>query len=340
MFTSFFLLAIIAVLYYFDAKRDILIQANMKMQQVVSQLRQNPNIHPKGFDIYIDKAQKYHFPAFTITDKHIEYVACANKFFPNKVFVVKTSADFIKNEQKKILYKIAFMYILLFFPFLLVSYFLAKYAIKPAKEAYSAIYGFTQDIIHDMKTPVTTISLNSELLQCSNQKSLKRLNIAVDTLKALYQNLEQFMLFQKSFHPQKFNLKKLVDSRIEYLHSMNQNANFFVDIPLKLELYTDKMMFTRILDNLLINAMKYSTPTIDIKIMYENGKLSIENPGEPIKNPQKLFERHYREALYVPGFGLGMNIVKKLLDKLEINLYFFAKKNATKISLEIEHLQK
>ncbi|MDQ7067834.1 MAG: hypothetical protein Q9M40_07580 [Sulfurimonas sp.] len=49
-------------------------------------------------------------------------------------------------------------------------------------------------------------------------------------------------------------------------------------------------------------------------------ELSSKDYGQGIKNPQKILERYYREDSYKSGFGIGMCIVKSIMDEADIEL--------------------
>jgi signal transduction histidine kinase len=81
----------------------------------------------------------------------------------------------------------------------------------------------------------------------------------------------------------------------------------------------------RIVDNTLSNAIKFSHKNgkIDLHIdKSENGgiTLAIQDYGQGIKHPEKITNPHYREYEHKTGFGIGMNIVKSIIDKSDITL--------------------
>jgi len=74
----------------------------------------------------------------------------------------------------------------------------------------------------------------------------------------------------------------------------------------------------RILDNLLINAAKYNKENGDVQIQIKATTLSISDTGKGIKNANKIFDRFYKE--HERGLGIGLHIVKKLCDELNIKI--------------------
>ena len=80
------------------------------------------------------------------------------------------------------------------------------------------------------------------------------------------------------------------------------------------------------------NSSKYSSANSKIKIIYKNKKLTIQDNGKGIKYPKKIFERRYKET--EQGYGIGMHIVHRLCDNLNIEISIESKENiGTKIEL-------
>ena len=74
----------------------------------------------------------------------------------------------------------------------------------------------------------------------------------------------------------------------------------------------------RILDNLLSNAAKYNKPGGSVTVTLTQSHLIVQDTGKGIENPQKVLQRYYKEQ--ERGLGLGLHIVQKLCNELNINL--------------------
>ena len=98
-------------------------------------------------------------------------------------------------------------------------------------------------------------------------------------------------------------------------------------------IYQDPKIVKIILTNLLFNAIKYSKKDIHIKIDTDTKSIyfNIEDQGIGIPlNAQKLiFQRFFRanNAIYYPGTGIGLNIVKGYLEKLNGSISFESTEN-------------
>ena len=89
-------------------------------------------------------------------------------------------------------------------------------------------------------------------------------------------------------------------------------------------LVSDRIMVERIFQNLITNAVRYSTGTINLSLTQkENGKIifSIENPvsKDTKLNPDRLFERFYTgdKSRHNESTGIGLSVVKILVEKLD-----------------------
>ena len=84
----------------------------------------------------------------------------------------------------------------------------------------------------------------------------------------------------------------------------------------------DKRKFVRVLDNLLSNAIKYNIRGGKIEIMLYNNELSIKDTGIGIAEEKIpfMFDRYMRFNNSEGGFGVGLSIVKKILDEYNINI--------------------
>jgi signal transduction histidine kinase len=112
------------------------------------------------------------------------------------------------------------------------------------------------------------------------------------------------------------------------------DINFSLDIK-KVELKVNPEAFVRIVDNLLSNAGKYNVEGGTVKLTFIDKYLIIEDSGIGIKNPNKVFNRFYRETSR--GMGIGLHVVKKLCDALNIGIKVESQlKKGTKFSLNLE----
>ena len=104
---------------------------------------------------------------------------------------------------------------------------------------------------------------------------------------------------------------------LEYIVIMNK----------EIKIYQNRKSFIRIVDNLISNASKYNKKEGNITLLYDETKknLIIKDTGYGIKNTKLVFNRFYKEQK--EGVGIGLHIVKKLCDELNINIEIKSDKN-------------
>ncbi len=267
---------------------------------------------------FSDKIYK-HIDIENFTLKGDEFV----KFIPfnkqGKYFQVFKSTKDFEQKLSNLEIKIAFVQFILLILFALLSYRLAKNAIKPLEESIATLDKFAKDLIHDLNTPVTSIKLNMKLLKkdmdLQNNKALQRLNRSVHTISELHENLT-ILLQEETFQMQEVNLFDIVQEVVQTQKQIYPQINFDIqNSVLKTKINPNAMK--QILQNIVSNACKYNTKNGFVKIYAKENKLYIEDSGKGIKDPKKIFERSFSDE---NSSGIGLDIVKRLAKSMGINI--------------------
>jgi two-component system phosphate regulon sensor histidine kinase PhoR len=198
---------------------------------------------------------------------------------------------------------------------------------------------FISNMTHEFKTPISTISLACEAMndkdmvgEQSNQIApfVKMIHDENKRLGVLVERILQSAVIDRG----ELKLKKETFSIHPIINEVVENARFrihqtggsiLVELPQSsIELYTDKVHFTNIFQNLVDNAVKYSkeVPKITISLREENKKLvlSVKDEGIGIKKEHlnRIFDKLYRvptgNVHNVKGFGLGLSYVKAITE--------------------------
>ena len=200
---------------------------------------------------------------------------------------------------------------------------------------------FINNMTHELKTPVSTISLAAQMLKDSDitkSPDVFRhisgvINDETKRLGFLVEKVLQMSLFER----QKAALKlKEVDANDLVISVANTFAlkvekyDGTLDVDLQAvdsAIYVDEMHITNVLFNLMDNAVKYRRPEVPLTLMVRtwndnNGKLliAVEDNGIGIKKEylKKVFDRFFRvptgNVHDVKGFGLGLAYVRKIIE--------------------------
>jgi two-component system, OmpR family, sensor kinase len=208
---------------------------------------------------------------------------------------------------------------------LLIGYFLLSLLLKPMKDTLFLLDRFIKDTTHELNTPVSTILTNIELLQTQeqnkfSQKVIGRIEIGAKTLSNIYDDLTFLILKHKLVSQDiEINLNELLDERIEYFKALItiKNIEIVKHYNDHIDIKIDRKKVIKVIDNLLSNAIKYNKVNGKIEITLQKNTLTIKDTGIGIdkENIEKLFTRYARFTDTTGGFGIGLHIVKSILDE-------------------------
>jgi len=242
-----------------------------------------------------------------------------------KVFKSKTS--FIE-AMKKLKLKILFTQLFLLLIFAIISYILAKNALKPLNESIETLDKFAKDLIHDLNTPITAMGLNIKLLEkqeCNkNSKPFIRLKKSINVISELRETLTT-LLEKKTFQVCKTDICTIVKDVVE-LHQVNYPTLSYKVNCSSFEVEINSNAMKQILQNIISNASKYNKKNGYVKIYSKNKTLYIEDSGVGIVDTTEIFNREYSKQ---NSTGLGLDIVKRLAQEMNIKVEVTSNKNGS-----------
>jgi two-component system phosphate regulon sensor histidine kinase PhoR len=241
--------------------------------------------------------------------------------------------DFIFDSVSFVIPSMAFTFVLL------ITFIFTIYIIFRQKKLTEMKNDFINNMTHEFKTPISTISLAAQMLKDpavgkSSQMFQHISGVINDETKRLRFQVEK-VLQMSMFDKQRAVLKmKEIDANEMIAGVINTftlkveryNGKIISDLnAVDAIIFADEMHITNVIFNLMDNAVKYKKPeedlTLDLKTWNEPGKLiiSIQDNGIGIKkeNLKKIFDKFYRvhtgNLHDVKGFGLGLAYVKKII---------------------------
>lgn len=197
---------------------------------------------------------------------------------------------------------------------------------------------FVNNMTHELKTPISTISLASQMLQdgsiSNTPKTIEHIsNVINQESKRLSFQVEkvlQMAVFNEGrikYKFKEFDVNKMIDTVVSNFELRVKNKNGTLQSFIKAEnpiFKGDEVHITNVIFNLLDNAVKYSKEIPEIKVATENNNdcvvISVEDNGIgiPKENVTHIFDKFYRvptgNVHNVKGFGLGLSYVKKIID--------------------------
>lgn len=200
----------------------------------------------------------------------------------------------------------------------LVSVLFARYALTPMRHSLKLTEDFLKDIIHDLNTPVSSILLNAQLLNRKySDEEIERITLGTQTIHALSKNLE--VLYRDlPLDEEKIVIGDFLAQRVNYFRHLYPELIWTITGKGNAYLHINRELLMRIVDNLLSNAGKYNRSGGKVIVEYDECVFVISDTGIGIHEPQKAFERFYKES--ERGLGIGLHIVKTLAQKAKIQI--------------------
>jgi two-component system, OmpR family, phosphate regulon sensor histidine kinase PhoR len=283
------------------------------------------------------------FKYYTDTVNNMQYVyalsPASGSNFEN--LVSEELLSVIVPHQDSLIWRevIGFILASIFFTLIITTaFFITIRTLLKQKKLSEIKSDFINNMTHEFKTPLATISLAVDALKnekvAGNKEKTdyftgiikeenKRMNKQVETI------LQAALLDKQEVQ---LNLKRVLahDLIISALNNINlqvEEKGGKIDVELDAEndlILADEVHFTNIINNLLDNAVKYSKENLHIKLSTKNTgnhlKIKIEDNGIGMNKEtlHRIFEKFYRahtgNVHDVKGFGLGLSYVKTMVD--------------------------
>lgn len=191
--------------------------------------------------------------------------------------------------------------LLCFFLFLGISVLLAFWMVKPVDKAWKQQRQFVSDASHELKTPLTVIMANAEMLQAPDYDQQSKIS---------FSPLDFSHLTEKALLP----FEAVLFERGLSLSSQLQEG---------ITVNGSEQHLHQVLDILMDNAQKYALAPSEVAVRLEkvnrhSCRLTVSNRGEPISDAdlKNIFKRFYRvdKARSRDGsFGLGLSIAESIV---------------------------
>ena len=328
MSISALLFIITSLYYYYDQTKQIEASIAKEMNVYGSYYRANKelkDLNEYGVKLLPKGALPY--PAFL--DRNGSYIStsCGGIDFPHKIVAIYAKPEVIANKTKHIKEKILRFMVLAFIVNLFIAFFLAWISMQPIRRKNQEFEEFVDDVIHDLNAPISAISINLESLseKCQHKQVL-RIGKSVDTIRNLYSNLEVVLKSNYKSNPKILDIQEYTKNIVEQLQALYPEITFTLQVP-AIQIKIDAFLFERILVNLIQNASKYTKENPHVILgIDEKRRFFIRDNGIGITD-SKLLKRAKQSKSTNKGYGLGLNIVKKLSEDCNISFVIDSKEN-------------
>ena len=286
-----------------------------------------------------DGREVYRCPDYSDEGEEFTYSQVLFRNDPqSKMGVVKIHFPDMNNY---IFSSIRFMIPSIIFTLVLLVTFIFTIVIIFRSKRYSEIKNdFINNMTHELKTPIASISLAAQMLNdksvTKNESMMAHLGSVINDESRRLRFLVEKVLQMSMYDRKKAVLKKREIDINEMIESIGNSFTLRVEhtggkVYTEIEavdsmIYVDDMHFQNVIFNLLDNAVKYKNPDQPLNVYlrtWNEGKkvcVSVRDTGMGIKkeNLKKVFDKFYRvhtgNVHDVKGFGLGLAYVKKMVD--------------------------
>jgi signal transduction histidine kinase len=218
----------------------------------------------------------------------------------------------------------------------LVGYFLAGRTLRPIEEMVEEQNRFISDASHELRTPLaalktsTEVALREKKISGADARNILEENLEdIGSLELLSERLLHLSQYQKGERVlafERIDLGKTINTSYKKILPLARKKNIMIDIDVR-ENYieADRVSIEEIILILLDNAVKYTPDggkvSISSRVDGRNAIIKVidSGPGIGPKDIPRIFDRFYRadhsrSKVKVSGFGLGLPIVKRVVE--------------------------
>jgi two-component system OmpR family sensor kinase len=194
------------------------------------------------------------------------------------------------------------------------------HAVTMIRELLHSRQLFLRAIMHELKTPIAKGRLVSEMLEDEKNKArmhsiFERLNLLIDEFAKIEQITSKN--FELTIKP--YKMSDLLEASEDMLMIENPKRLITTKIEKDYSVSVDFELFTLVIKNLLDNGIKYSTDK-HITVIIDDKRLTIMNKGEALPEPLENYFKPFHASK--KGLGLGLYIVKSILDIHQMELHY------------------
>ena len=214
-----------------------------------------------------------------------------------------------------------------------------KKAIHYINELIESKNLFMRNMLHELKTPITKGRIIAESIEDIEDKEIlikafERMNEIISNLA----QIERITLQTQELKKEKLYLNEVLDE-VKKLLLYDINSKSIIENYKNIEFEADLHLFAIVLKNLIDNGKKFS-PDNKVEIYTDDFSIQVISKGEPLKEPFKNYIEPFAQGeKRQSGFGLGLYIVKKILDIHDFDFEYLHKDQKNYFIINLYHCQ-
>lgn len=313
-------------------KSEIL-NKHMKNQEFNPKKLENINIRYGLFDknrnvifSYLDKDFEVDFSKNRYENEYYNYFITT--LDEDKIaikYIVLETCEEVRDKNKLQIFMLVVLFLsALFITF--IGYLLSKILLKPVRHRVELMDKFIKDSAHELNTPISVLMTSVSMLKSGKnpQKMMKYILSSSKQISQIYNDIH-FSAFNELNEDvyEEFNLKELVSESVEFFNdiSVTKNISFNSDLEDCL-IKMDRTKIQKVINNLLSNAIKYSKKDSIVEVVLKDNILYVKDfgIGISIEEQNEIFKRYKRGNNIEGGFGIGLDIVKRICEEYNLKL--------------------
>lgn len=207
-----------------------------------------------------------------------------------------------------------------------VGYLLSKILLNPARKRVDSMDKFIKDSAHELNTPISVLMTSVSMLKNGKnpEKMMKYILSSSKQISQIYNDIH-FSAFNEINEDvfEEFDLKDLISESVDYFNDISITKNIQINSNLfSCCIKMDRTKTQKLVNNLISNAIKYSYKDSIIEVTLKDNILSVKDFGRGIseEEQEEIFKRYKRGNNNEGGFGIGLDIVKRICNEYNLIL--------------------
>lgn len=276
----------------------------------------------------------------------------------NYTYIVAADNSFESGNIRNLFILCIISFMISFFVFFAISVLLSTWILKPVEKSWQQQNRFVSDASHELRTPITVILANLNILSSKKDDLIKTQYQWIDNTKEeanrMKQLVDELLFLARSDDRQnklvfsKIDLSELLLSRMLSFEALAFEKGIRLDYDIADGLYIigHEGNVKQLISILLDNAMKYCGDKGSVYLkafsLKDRTYVLVKNSGDPIdaEDLKHIFERFYRtdksRVRTEGGYGLGLAIAQTIVDSMHGKISVLSdKENGTVFKLEL-----
>jgi two-component system heavy metal sensor histidine kinase CusS len=196
------------------------------------------------------------------------------------------------------------------------------------RQSFARLAQFSDDLAHELRTPVSNLMGTAEVAIAhprSGDEYREALASMLEETQRLRRMIDELLFLARAEHPESSLIRTTLDARneasavVDFFAALADDKRIALTIEGAGDVYADRALLRRALSNLVANALQYTPPGGNVRIVIDGGSIAVhdDGPGIEARHLPLIFDRFYRvdeaRTRDVEGTGLGLAIVKSIL---------------------------